>query len=151
MQSIYIPSSIRHWYREVKIWAKDRQCSFCLWILSIKNTKILRQSTWKHRVLHSTCIQHGRNIKTRCVGSISNLLKRKDERSIKRDRTTSSFTIHSQPVVSRRLSRWIRGKLYTKKCMNHLDRLRRFSWAVIGWRNWAQELLDKQQAPNQPN
>ena len=23
--------------------------------------------TWKHRVLHGTCIKHGRNIKTRCI------------------------------------------------------------------------------------
>ena len=78
VQSTYIPSSILDWHREVKIWANDRQYSFCLWILLIKNTKILRRSTWKHRVLHGTCIQHGRNIKTRCIGSTSNLLKRKD-------------------------------------------------------------------------
>ena len=38
----------------------DRQYSFCLWILWTKNKKILRRSTWKHRVLHNTCIQHGR-------------------------------------------------------------------------------------------
>ena len=31
-QSIYIPSSIQDWYRDVKIWATDRLCSFCLWI-----------------------------------------------------------------------------------------------------------------------
>ena len=42
-------------------WAKVRQYSFCLWILWIRITKILRRSTWKHRVLHGTCIQHGRN------------------------------------------------------------------------------------------
>ena len=74
VQSICTPSSIHDWYQEANIWATDRQYSFCL----IKNTKILRQSTWKHRVLHSTCIKHGRNIKTRCIGSTSNLLKRKD-------------------------------------------------------------------------
>ena len=74
----FIPSSIQDWYQEVKMWAKDRQYSFCLWILWIKNTKILRRSTWKHCVLHGTCIQHGRNIKTRCIGSTLNLLKRKD-------------------------------------------------------------------------
>ena len=56
----------------------DSILSVCLWILWIKNTKILRQSTWKHRVLHSTCRKRGRNIKTRCIGSTSNLLKRKD-------------------------------------------------------------------------
>ena len=42
-----------------------------------KNTKILRQSTWKHRVLHDTCRQRGRNIKTRCIGLTSDLLKKK--------------------------------------------------------------------------
>ena len=38
VQSIYIPSSIRDWYLEVKIWATDTQYSFCLWIPWIKNT-----------------------------------------------------------------------------------------------------------------
>ena len=32
------------------------------------------RSTWKHRVLHNTCTKHGRNIKTRCIGSTSILL-----------------------------------------------------------------------------
>ena len=50
-----------------KNWANDRQYSFCLWILWIRNIRILTRSTWKHRVLHGTCIQHGRNIKTRCI------------------------------------------------------------------------------------
>ena len=44
-----------------KFWAKDSQYSSCLWILWTKNTKILGQSTWKHRVLHNTCRQRGRN------------------------------------------------------------------------------------------
>ena len=48
---IYTPSWIQDWYREDKIWAKDRRCSSRLWILWTKNTKILVQSTWKHRVL----------------------------------------------------------------------------------------------------
>ena len=51
---------------------------FCLCILWIKNTKILRRSTWKHRVLLGISRKCGRNIKTRCIGSTSNLLKRKD-------------------------------------------------------------------------
>ena len=36
------------------------------------------------------------------------------------------FIMHSQLVVSRRLSRWKLEKSHTKKNMNHLDRLRRF-------------------------
>ncbi len=43
------------------------------------------------RLAH-TCRQRGRNIKTQCIGSTSDLLKRKDLSSIKQDRTQSSFT-----------------------------------------------------------
>ena len=39
VQSICIPSSVRDWCLEVKFWATDRQCSFCLWILWTKNHK----------------------------------------------------------------------------------------------------------------
>ena len=106
VQSIYIPSSIQDWYREVNIWATDRQYSFCLWILWTKNTRILTRSTWKHRVLHNTCTKHGRNIKIRCIGSTSTLLWRKDWSSIKHDRTLSFFTKHSQLIVSRKLVGW---------------------------------------------
>ena len=65
VQSIYIPSSIRDWYLEVKIWATDRQYSFCLWIPWTKTIRILIRSTSMHRVMHNTCIKHGRDIRTR--------------------------------------------------------------------------------------
>ena len=45
----------------------------------------------------------GKDIKTWCIGSIYNLLNRKDLSSIKPDRTQSSFTTHSQLVVSRKV------------------------------------------------
>ena len=57
VQSIYIPSSIRDWYLEVKFWTTDRQCSFCLWIRWTKIRRILIRSTWMHRVMHNTCIK----------------------------------------------------------------------------------------------
>ena len=57
--------------------------------------------------------------KTRCIGSISNLRKRKDLSSIRRDRTPSSFATHSQPTVSRRLSRWKLEQSYTRKKVRH--------------------------------
>ena len=43
-----------------------RQTVFFLLVdpMDNKNTRILTQSTWEHRVLHITCKQHGRNIKT---------------------------------------------------------------------------------------
>ena len=88
--------------------------------------------TWMHRVLHGICRQRGRNIKTRCIGSISDLLKRKHSSSLRRDRTPSSFTIHSQPFVSRRLSRWKLEKSYTRKYMCHQDLKRIFPLKTIG-------------------
>ena len=159
VQSIYIPSSIQDWYREDTIWATDRQYSFCLWILWIKNTRILTRSTWEHRVLHSTCIKHGRNIKTRCIGSTSILLWRKDWSSIRHDRTPSYLMKHSQLIVSRKLFGWKLEKSYTRKCTRHLGFLQRFHWNMIGWRNWFQKLFDnqrekllnKQKVPNQAN
>ena len=45
-----------------------------LWILWTKNTKILIQSTWKHRVLLGTSRKCGRDIK-HCIGLTSNLLQ----------------------------------------------------------------------------
>ena len=43
-----------------------------------KEHKDPEKSTCEHRVLNSTCTKHGRDIKTRCIGSISPLLKRKN-------------------------------------------------------------------------
>ena len=111
LQSIYLPSAIQDWYREVKIWA-----TFCLWIPWIKNTRILRRSTWEHRVLHKRCVKHERNIKTRCIGSTANLFTRKDWSSIKHDRTPSSFTTRFQLIASRKLFGWKLEKLYSKNC-----------------------------------
>ena len=56
-----------------------------------KDIKIPMSLTWMHRVLFGTSRKYGRNIKTQCIGLTSNLLKRKDLSSIKRDRTQSSF------------------------------------------------------------
>ena len=159
VQSIYIPSSIQDWYREVKFWATDRQYSFCLWIPWTKTIRILTRSTWKHRVLHNTCIKHGRNIKTRCIGSTSTLLWRKGRSSIKHDRTLSFFTKHSQLIVFRKLFQMKLEKSHTRRYMNHLDRLRRFPWNMTGWKSWLQKLLDNQRenlfnkpkVPNQAN
>ena len=51
------------------------------------------------RVMHNTCIMHGRDIKTQYIGSTSNLLLRKDYHSITLDRMRSSFKEHFQPIV----------------------------------------------------
>ena len=59
--------------------------------------------------------KNGEDIKTRCTGSILNLLNRKDLGSIKRDRTQSSFTTHSQLIVSRKLLWWNLEKIIHEK------------------------------------
>ena len=48
---------------------------------------------------HGTIRKSGQSIRTRCIGSTSKLLKRKDLSSIKHDRTQSSFTTHSKLIV----------------------------------------------------
>ena len=143
----------------VKFWTRDRQYSFCLRIPETRVTRILMRSTWMHRAMHSTCIKHGRNIKTRCIGLTSILLWRKGWSSIRRDRTPSFFTKHSQRIVSRKLFGWKLEKSYTREYMRHLGLLQRFPWNMIRWRNWVQKLLDnqkeklldKQKVSNEPN
>ena len=95
VRSIYNPSSIRDWYLQVKFWTTDRQYSFCLWISWTRITGILVRSTWMNRVMHNTCIKHGRDIRMQCIGSTSILLKRKDWSSISLDRMLSFFTKQS--------------------------------------------------------
>ena len=126
-----------------KIWAKDRQNSFRLWILWTRNTKIRMILTWTHDVLHGTSRKSGEDIKTRCTGSIYNLLNRKDLSSIKQDRTQSSFMTHSQLIVARKLLWWNLEKSYTRKYMCHLGLLRRFLVKTIGWKNWIQQIQPK--------
>ena len=48
-----------------------------LWIPWTKTTRILIRSTWKHRVMHNTCIKHGRDIRTQCIWVDINLALRK--------------------------------------------------------------------------
>ena len=149
VQSIYIPSSIRDWYLEVKIWATDRQYSFCLWIPETKTRRILIRSTWMNRK------KQRRNIRIRYIGSI--LLWRRDWSSIKHNRTLSFFTKHSQLIVFRKLFGWKLEKSYTRKYMRHLVLLP--PWNMIGWKNWVQKLLNNHmdklfnnvKVPNQTN
>ena len=103
--------SVQDWYLEVKVRAKDRQCSFCLWIPWTKTIRILTRLTWRHRVLQKTCIQHGRNSKTRYIGPTSTWLWRKVSNSIKKDRKRSFFTKHFQLIVSRKLLGWKTGEV----------------------------------------
>ena len=111
---------------EVKVWATNRQYSFCLLILWKKVTKILRWLTWMHHVVHNTCITHGRNTKTLFFESTSILLLRKDWHSIRLDRMQSSFKKHFQLLVFQKLLDWKLEKSFTKKYTCHLD-LRRKS------------------------
>ena len=113
VQSICIPSSIRNWYLEVKIWGTDRQYSCCLWIPWTRTIRILIRSTWMNRVMHNTCIKHGRNIRGTVYWVDINLAK--DWCSIKHDRTLSFFMKHSQLLVFRKVVRMETGEVKNEK------------------------------------
>ena len=79
-----------------------------------------KQKTWK-------------NTNTRCIGSTFRLLSRKDWSSIKHDRTQSSFTTHSQLIVSRNAI--MMEKSRTRKYMRHVNFLSSFFF-----NDWIKEL-----------
>ena len=95
-----------------------------------------------HHVLHGTSSKNGEDIKTRCTGS------RKDWSSIKQDTTQSSFTTHSQLIVSRTLFGWKLEKSYTRKYMRHVDFLQRFPLKIIARKNCILKLLEVVKTPN---
>ena len=71
--------------------------------------------------------------KTRCTGSIYSLLNGKDWSSIKQGRTQSSYTIHSQLIVSRKLLCWNLEKSYISFKDNWMERIGfRSSWKQQG-------------------
>ena len=122
------------------------------------------QGSWYDRLeWTASCTIHAESMeetsKTRCIGSTSTLLWRKDWSSIKHDRTLSFFTKHSQLIVSRKLFGWKLEKSKTRRYMRHLGLLQRFPWSMTGWKIWVQKLLDnqkeklrdKQKVPNQAN
>ena len=111
---IYTPSWIQDWYREEKICArKDRQYFYgCEFYEQGRQRPVW---DWFERI--ASCMvqaESGKDIKTRCMVSIYNLLNRKDLSSFKQDRTQSSFTTHSQLIVSRKLLWWNFEKSYTR-------------------------------------
>ena len=123
----------------------NRQTVFFLPVdLMDKTIRILIRSTWMQRVMHITCIKHGRDIKTQCIGSTSFLLLRKDWSSIRHDRTLSFFLKHSQLIVFRKLLGWSLEKSYTRKYMRHFDLHQRSPLKIIGWKKWVQKLLNDQ-------
>ena len=87
------------------------------------------------RAMHNTCIKHGRDIRTQCIGSTSILLLRKYWSSIRHDRTLSFFLKHSQFIVFPKLLGWKLVKSYTRKYMRYLD-LPKISFKD----NWMEEM-----------
>ena len=104
---IFILSSTLDWFFEVRIQARDRQYSSCLLIpetkstKSTKSTKILKRLTWMYLVVQNTCIKHGRNTKTRYIGSILIVRFGKDWPSIRLDRMQSYFKNTSSLLYSK--------------------------------------------------
>ena len=113
---IFIQSSTIDWYLEVKIWARDTQCSSCPLIPETKNIKILNTLTSLYHVEHDTCTVLGRNIKTRYFGLILILrLKRID--------------ILSDSIECNYSPRNTSSLLYSKSC--EIENWRSLVWEII--------------------
>ena len=154
VQSIYTPSCVQDWYREDKIWAKDRWYSWRLWILWIENTKILRQSTWKHRVWHGTSIKSERTWKHGVLGRHQLCSEERIE--------VLSNTIERYPS-----SRNSPSLLFSESCSdgNWRNHLRESVCVTLTSsedflsrqldekkkKNWVQKLLEVVKTPNTPN
>ena len=169
--SIFILSSTMDWYLEVRIPARDKQYSFCLLILRDKEHKDPENiDFWMYHVVHNTCTTHGRNIKTRYIGSILILRFGKDWHSIRLDRMQSSFKERFQLIVFQKLLDWRLEKSYMRKHTCHLDHHQRSRYVTIGLEgkfHWVLQLInnqkeklfdshkkklpDEQNSSNQPN
>ena len=90
--------------------------------------------TWMYHVVHNTFTIHGRDIKTRYIGSTSILLLRKDWNSIRLDRMQSFFKKHFQLIAFQKLLDWKLEKSYTTKYTCHLDFRPRSHWNTNGQR-----------------
>ena len=120
------------------------------------------QGSWRDRLectASCTCTMHGKDIKTRYIGSTSILRFGKDWHSIRLDRMQSSFKEHFQLIVFQKLLVWRLEKSCMRKHTCHLDLHQRSHYVTIGQRNWVrklfnnqkEKLFDKQRFSNQPN
>ena len=95
------------------------------------NTKIQITLTWKHHVLHGTSRKSGKYIKTLCIGSTSNLFKRKDSRSYQ-TQTNEIILYDSLPAYCIPKAVMMEtGESKTRKYMCHLDLFQRFLLKLI--------------------
>ena len=100
--------------------------------------------TWMYHVVHNTCTMHGRDIKTRYVGSTSILLLTNDWNSIRLDRMQLFFKKHFQRVVFQKLLDWKLEKSCTIKYTCHFDFRHRSHWSTNEQETWVWKLLDNQ-------
>ena len=144
VQSIYIPSSIRDWYRQI---LSNRQT---LWIPWTKTIRILIRSTWMHRVMHNTCIKHGRNIRTGILGRHQSCSEERIEERVERlpqqDRlitmcTDAGFENSWSRTVLHDKTRWRVLTIYRFSGLSWVHTAKR--WKII----WP-ERLDSREHPN---
>ena len=150
MRSIYIPSQILDWYREDKIWAKDRRYSFCLWILWTKGTRIRIRSTWMHRDLHGTCTKHGKDTKTLCIAST----KLAQQKGFKFYQTRSNAIILYDTLPANCIPNAVMmetGVIKIEKVYVSPRPPPKIFLKIIGWSNWIQKLLEVVETPNKSN
>ena len=110
--------SIRDWHREDKIWTTH------LWIPWTKIVRILTRSTWKHSIMHNTCIKHGRNIKTQCMGRHQSCIEERIK--VLSDVRNTCSLLFSESFFD---GNW-RG--HTRKYTCHVGFLQQSLWNMIG-------------------
>ena len=104
-----------------------------------RTTRILIRSTWVYRVMHNTCIKHGRDIKTQRIGSTSILLLRK---GLKFYQTLSKAIILHETLPAYCIPKVVRietGEVIYEMDTCHLGLHQRSPWNTIGKRELGSE------------
>ena len=156
-------------YLEVRIQARDRRrYSFCLLIPEIKGTKILNILTSLYRVVHNTCIKHGKRHQDAADWVDINLDMRK---GLKFYQIRSNAIILQETLPAYCIPKVVRLKigevLYEKSYMSLRPPPKDLFTSRLDQKNWVrklidnqkgklpdnqkEKLLDKQNSSNQPN
>ena len=98
--------------------------------------------TWMYHVVHNKGTMHGRNIKTRYIGSTSILRFKK--MLIYQTRSNVIILQGTLPAYCIQLLDWRLEKCYTKKLTCHLDHNERSHWNMTVKENWVRKLLNDQ-------
>ena len=117
-----------------------------------RTQRILRQSTWKRRVLHGKSANSVEETSKHWeLGRHQTCFEEKIKvlsDAIERHHSSRNTPSLLYPEKS---SGWKLKKSYSRKYMRHLVHLQRLPSKIIGWENWIQKLLEVVKTPNKSN